>query len=425
MLGKLAVLAFLAWFVYSYVAMLRYPKSCRGESRFLEVFTFRRHLILTSISERLQAESSARKGGFNFRSLDLRCAKFSNVQLVNADFRGANLSGAEFDGADLRGANFSSLRRNKTNLKGASLARADLTRAKFHGALLMEAFLRRANLQEADLSEADLSKARMSEANLVAADLTRSRLRGAVFRKARLAFAKLDYASIELARFDDALADRTSFRGAALFGASFRGARLRGASGLPLAGVDLQSAWVWGLNSCGALSGFPTHVNLRALRFDPVGTWQPILEEIRTAAKNPLLPSTWVRMKAPLATPEWTSDPTCFSEPDEIGAARSRGWSTYLKEKNVLYDKRGTGNFFEELPEQPPLTEEEYLLGLARELIKKACLEEFEPPRGGTKGSTLRDLLELRAKEELGRFGQILRQQLDSVSCESLAGTAP
>lgn len=423
--GKLTVLAVLVGFTLSYIEMLRHPKSCVRESKFLKIFPFRRHLILTSISERFKEASAGKKGVFNFRGRDLRCANFSGVALVGADFRGANLAGAVFDGADLKEAHFSSFPWKKTNLIDASFVRTDLTRARFHDALLMETNFRRANLQEATLSGADLSKARMFEANLVAADLTRSRLRGAVLRNARLAFAKLDSASMELARFDGASLERASFKGAAPFGASFRGARLRGASDLPLVGVDLQGAWVWGMNSCGALSEFPMHVNLRGLRFDPVDNWQPFLEEIRMAARTPLLRSTWARMAEPLAVPGGTSAPTCISDTDDIQVARDRGWSTYLKEKNVLHDRPGPGSFFEELPAQPVLTEEEYLSGLIRELIKKACFEEVEPPQRGFKGSSLLGLLEPRAHEEMGRFGQLLRQSLQSISCEVLARASP
>jgi len=417
LVGASAALVFLGWFVASYARMLGHPRSCDAKSKFLEIFPFRRHLVLTSIPEKLLESSDGGDRVFNFRRRDLRCATFSGVRLAGADFRGADLTGATFDSTNLVGADFSAFRRNKTSLRDALFIRSDLTQAKFRGALLIEATFRGTNLQEANFLGADLSKASMLDANLVAADFVSSRLRGADLRKAQLSFARLDYASIEVARFDDAWMDRASFKGAAAFGASFRGARLRGAYGLPLAGVDLQSAWVWGLNSCGALASFPTHVNFRDLIFDPVTDWQPLLEKIRDKAKTPFLDLTRERMKAPLVMPAGTEGPVCFSGAETIMVAPKQGWPAYLRERNVLYDKPHPGTPLEEWPTLPPVTENDYLAGLVRELIKKACAEEAEAPGRGT---TLRDVLELRARED-DRFGRRLQQQLQSVSCASLA----
>ena len=95
-----------------------------------------------------------------YERVDLRCANFSNAELLDG-------RSWTFNGRDLRGANFSRSRLYKVDFRGADLRGADLSdiapRLGLRGTWLD---LREANLQGADLQGANLLGSDLRDADL-------------------------------------------------------------------------------------------------------------------------------------------------------------------------------------------------------------------------------------------------------------------
>ena len=129
------------------------------------------------------------------RTLKLRKATLSELDLSSLDFRGAIMTEAELNRSVLSGANLTNANLTNAELKGANLTDANLTNAnltdaKLEGANLTRADLTRANLSYANLTEADLSYAKLSETNLIGATLTRANLRAVNVRDTTRALTK-------------------------------------------------------------------------------------------------------------------------------------------------------------------------------------------------------------------------------------------
>ena len=181
--------------------------------------------------------------GRQLLGVNLRFAKGSGANFVNANLAGANLQHAKLSGADFREAALVD-----ANLQGALLAFADLRNAKLRKADLRKADLRFADLRKAkllntDVREANLRQANLSEAKLWNADLREANLRRANLREANLLRAKLGNADLRGADLQEAKLWNADLRGAdlkeaKLVSADLRGANLTGARNLSQQQLD-------------------------------------------------------------------------------------------------------------------------------------------------------------------------------------------
>jgi uncharacterized protein YjbI with pentapeptide repeats len=118
--------------------------------------------------------------GITLDSVSIACADLMSVNLRDARFRDVDFTEANLQDADLRGAHFFQAYFWGTNLRGADLRNTTLINAKFQGADLQRANLEGAHLSNSDLSRADLSFANLRGAHLGAATMFTS-LEGAVY----------------------------------------------------------------------------------------------------------------------------------------------------------------------------------------------------------------------------------------------------
>jgi uncharacterized protein YjbI with pentapeptide repeats len=456
------------------------PEVCSGApERLLGLLTVRRDLSLSEKSLVLREPESGldpdskvlrerireKTQGMSFRKRDLRCADFSGAKLVNADFRGADLRGAIFDRADLRGAIFSDasssevkslgggLHRSTTRMDRASFAYANLSRANLSGVSLRRADLTGAVLHEAKLVEAELFGVVGWGAEFLAADLTNANLRGADFRDGDFRFALLPSARLELARFHGASLQGADFRRALVEGADFRDAKLEGSRGLALLSIDLRGATLRGMDSCSDsndryVAPTPYLADLRFVRFDPAD-WQTLLDSLNLEAQAPLKSETLRRVDESLASLRSGSLTCLLNLPlpaqgpgEEAKVEREK----FLQTQILLYDRLRIGDLFQELPDpaqaQPPLTEDAYMVELARYLVDRVCardaserndfyqekltlfqhVSEFlrkQFQRNGPTGEealTLSLFLRERSKQE-DEFAEFLRKEIQASPC--------
>lgn len=145
-----------------------------------------------------------------FEAIDLRGAKFTEMELGDSNFSKANLEGAtldhvEFDEANLSGANLKRVTQEgsqwiQTNLDGAELQNADLSNI-----ITFRATANRALFRETDLSGAQLPELTAEEADFRGADLRGADLSGAKLWRANFGNAELAGANFEGASFNETI----------------------------------------------------------------------------------------------------------------------------------------------------------------------------------------------------------------------------
>lgn len=145
------------------------------------------------------------------KTLNLRNALLSCVDLTGADLSGAILKGINLTGADLRSADLSG-----ADLRGADLSGAGLVRADLSGADLMGADLSGADLMGGDLSEANLTYATLLKADLAVADLSGAKFVKSYLTGALLMGANLSGADLKTTDMQGAVLQSVDLSGAAL-----------------------------------------------------------------------------------------------------------------------------------------------------------------------------------------------------------------
>ena len=129
---------------------------------------------------RKQRESLGRLRRLDLSGIDLRTAKFGELDLQRTDFSNADLRDAHFGGADLKKANFAAVKAVGTWFSGIKAGDASFKKAD-----LRKSTIRAANLLRTDFSGSRLNNVDFSYSDVRGADFTGAVLKGNTFERVK------------------------------------------------------------------------------------------------------------------------------------------------------------------------------------------------------------------------------------------------